>query len=362
MPTQPQSVGPTLTNVTEIGRKVVKFGLIGIVVLMVGRVSINAFVAYWKATHPPPPPPPTVGFGTLPAVMFPEKSTDDSPISYRLETANGQLPQFGDRAKVFFMPKAASSLLDDQTAKTIASSFGFIFQPEILSTEAYRWTKSEPLQSTLELNTRNHHFKLTTDYLSRPELLLNSSVPSSFKAVDTVKSMLKGASLLPSDVATASGEVVFMKAVGGELDEAVSPSDTDYLQVDLFRTPIDNKYRMYSPEGLKGTISAVISGAARADSSVVELISYYSPVDYSQVHTYPIRTSQEAWQVLQAGEGFVAYPSKNETAVIRSVSLGYFDDYEEQEYLQPIYVFSNPEDGFLAFVSAVDPEFIQSSR
>ncbi len=361
MPTTPQSVGPTLTNVTQMGRQVVKFGLVGLVVLMVGRVSINAFIAYWKATHPPPPPPPTVGFGALPTLQFPDGS-EDNPISYRLETADGRLPEFGDRAKVFFMPKAASSLLDDQRARSIASEFGFLFDPEILSNERYRWTKSEPLQSTLELNTRNHHFEMTTDYLSRPELLLGSSVPTTFKAVDTVKNWMKGARLLPSDVATASGEVVYMKAIGGELEEAVSPSDADYLQVDLFRTPIDNRYRMYSPEGLTGVISAVISGSFRADDSIVEIASYYSPVDYSQVHTYPIRTSQEAWQVLQAGEGYIAHPAANETAVIRSVSLGYYDDFEEQEYLQPIYVFSNPEDGFLGFVSAVDPEFIQSTR
>lgn len=350
--------GPTLTQVTLVGRKVVKYGALLLVTLMVSRVAIGAFATYWRATHPPPPPPPTVGFGILPALAFPNQDATNRPSSYRLETATGGLAEFPDRAKVFFMPKPTVSLLTDQEAKELAAKFGFVFEPQILNSRTYRWNKNQPLQTTFDLDIINHHFELTTDYQSRPELLIDNSLPTNFEAVRQVKTFLTTGQLLPSDVATASGEITPLKSLGGELVEAVSLSDADFLQVDLNRYPIDGEYRMFSPEGYRGVISALLSGSLRGRDAVVDLQYKYNEVDYFQYHTYPLRTSTEAWRVLQAGEGFVVNGNEVETAVIRSVTLGYYDSFEEQEYLQPIYVFEG-DNNFIGYVPAIDPEYLQ---
>ncbi|MBP9819789.1 hypothetical protein KBC79_03545 [Candidatus Woesebacteria bacterium] len=358
---QTLSSGPTLTNITYTGRVIVKYGLVVLVLLMVGRVTLNAMVAYWKATHPPPPPPPTVGFGKLPTLQFPDQSEGDSPAEYRLETPTGSLPDYGDRAKVFFVPKAIPNLLADQRAKSLAATYGFVFEPTVLGTELYRFKKTQPIESTLDLNTRTLHFTLNTDFLSRPELLANKTLPNNFQAVEMVKNFLKSTELLPSDVATSAGEVVYLRSLGGELEEAVSLSDADFIQVDLNRTPIDNNFRVYTPKGYQGAISAIITGNLQGAGNIVQLEYAYNTVDYTQVHTYPLRSARTAWQVLQAGEGYIAQPGESDVAVIRSVSMAYYDDTEEQEYLQPIYVFENPDDGFLAFVSALDTTFVQNS-
>ena len=47
-------------------------------------------------------------------------------------------------------------------------------------------------------------------------------------------------------------------------------------------------------------------------------------------------------------------------AVIRRVYLGYYDDFEEQEYLQPIIVFEG-DDGFLGYVHALDQTYVQAA-
>ena len=354
-----EAAGPSLTNVTFMGRQTVKFGLIFLVVLMVGIITINAFVAYWKATHPEPPPPPTVGFGTLPGIEFQNQTEEDKPISYRLETATGATPDFGDRAKVYFMPKATASLLADQSAKATAAKLDYVFEPTALTTELYRWNKSQPVLSTLEMDIRTNNFSLTSNYLSLPELLTNKKIPTGFDAIERVKSVLKRADLLADDVATASGEIVYLKSLGGELAPAVSQSDADFIQVDLNRNPIDGVFRMYTPEGYVGIINAIVSGAFEGKDSIVELNYNYHAVDYDQIHTYPLRTSQSAWQLMQAGEGYIADKGSQDSAVIRTVTLGYFDSFEEQEYLQPVYVFENGETGFLGFVPALDPKYIQ---
>lgn len=352
------ATGPTLTDVTYVGRRAVKYGLIALVALVVGRSLLTAFVTYWKAANPPPPPPPTVGFGVLPQIAFPE--SDTQPVSYRLETASGTLPAFGDRAKVYFMPKSSLSLLADENAKKIASVLDYVFSPEVLDSRTYRWRKSQPLESTLQMDIQDYSMEITTDYLSRPELLTKSSVPTATEALNQVKEILRKTNLLAEDMATASGEVVFLKALGGELEPAVSYSDADFVQVDLNRTPIDGLYRMFSPAGYKGTVHGVVAGGLSRDSSVVHLEFNYQPVDYTQVHTYPLRTTDSAWRVLQAGEGYIASRGTLESAVIRQVYLGYFDSFDEQSYLQPIYVFEG-DGGFLGYVSALDSTYIQAS-
>lgn len=360
MPTTTNS-GLTLTQVTKIGRQTVLVGSIAIVSLIVGRVLLTAAVNYYLYLNPPPPPPPTVGFGALPPLAFPVKSQEEKPTSYRLETATGGLPTFGDRAKVFLMPQSAPNLLSDQRVKQIAAQLGYVFTPEILDTRRYRWTKSQPLQSTLEIDQQTLDFEIDSDFLSRPEILATDVLPDNFEAVSRVRSLLNDIDLLGPDMVTASGEVAYLKALGGELSPAVSYSDADYLQVDLNRTPIDDQFRMFTPNGYQGAVSAIISGAFNDLNSVVKMENHYHAVDYDQVETYPLRDTQSAWRQLQAGEGYVAQKGTNDTAIIRQVYLGYYDSFEEQPYLQPVYVFEG-DGGFLGYVSALDPRYVQAAN
>jgi hypothetical protein len=359
MPTT-TTTGPTLTSVTAIGRKGVLFLGIGLVTLIVGRTFFNASVAFYRAMNPPPPPPPTVGFGVLPALRFPEKEQADKPTTYRLETATGSLPTFGDRAKVFLVTQSSPSLLGDDRVKQLASKLGYVFEPETLDSRTYRWTKAQPLQSTLEADAQTLVYSITTDYLARPDILLEKKLPDTFEAVSRVKGVVSTTGQLPRDIATASGQTKYLKALGGEVQEALSFSDADFIQVDINRMPIDGKFPMYTPAGKKGIIHAIVSGFEEGQNSLVHLENYYHPVEYSQVHTYPLRTPQQAWQLLQAGEGYVAQKGSSDQAVIRDVFLGYYDDTEEQSYLQPVYVFEG-DNGFLGFVPAINPQWIQGS-
>lgn len=358
MPATNQSTKPTLTHFTHYGRLAVKYGLIGLVALMVGRTFFSAMIAFWKATHPEPPPPPTVGFGKLPAIEFEKQASDGKPKSYSLELATRDFPDFGDRAKVFFMPKAPPSLLADEAVKKIASTYDFIFEPEVLDSRTYRWTKSQPIETNIKIDIQNRNFSLGSDYLSRPGLLSNNSLPENFEAVNRVKSFLSAADLLSRDIATSSGKVSYLKSLGGELSEAFSLSDADFVKVDLDRTPISGKYPMVSPDGKSGVVSAILTGALSGNASIVSMEYHHKEVDYSQVETYPIRTAASAWKILQAGEGYVVNTGENQEALVRKVELAYFDDWKEQDFLQPVYVFQGDDD-FLAYVSALDPQFIQ---
>lgn len=358
-----QDTGPTLTNVSYIGRQTIKFGAIFLVLFMVGRTALTVFVAYWKATHPEPPPPPTVGFGVLPTLDFPEKTQDEKPVSYKLETATGGFADFGDRAKVFMMyPYSTSpSLFDDQRAEEAAAGLNYVFEPKKVDLSTYRFSKSSPVQSVFEYNVLSNHFTITSDYLSRPELLTSNAVPDKETAVSAVYSILSATGLSSGTREGAFvNKVVYMKALGIELTPALSFSEADFAEVTLARQPVDEEFSFYTPDGGSGNIRAIVTGALSSYDSVVEMDFLYQEMDAEQVQTYPIRTAVDAWKLLQAGEGYVAQKGDYDTAIIRDVELGYYDSDQEQNYMQPIYVFKGDGD-FIGYVPAVHPSLLQSS-
>ncbi|OGJ16009.1 MAG: hypothetical protein A2632_01525 [Candidatus Pacebacteria bacterium RIFCSPHIGHO2_01_FULL_46_16] len=347
----------SLSRATMIGRAVVKWGIISLVVMIVGRVLITSLVAFWKAMNPPKPEPPTVGFGILPSIVF-DKTLSKSPTSYSLELPTGNFPLFSDRAKVYLYSQATPSLLADQAAKEIANRYNFVFAPEVVSDTVYRWTKSLPLVSTFEMDINTHQFQFTTDFMNRPELLAKPNLPDGFQAVQIIKQFLGSANLLSDDVATSSGDITYQKLIGRTLQPAVSVSDAEFIEVNINRAPIDDLYPMYSPQKDRGTIHAIIAGGLSGADSVVQMEYNYFPTFSSLTHTYPLRSIASAWEVLQAGEGYVVPEFSGQKAVIRTVSLGYFDDFKFQPYLQPIYVFEG-DDHFVGYVPAITPEFAQ---
>lgn len=357
MPSSSNNAGPNLTNVNYFGRLFVKYSLAFLVFMMVGRVLWNSFVAYWKATHPEPPPPPTVGFGVLPNLRFPLQDESDKPQSYNLEMAYG-IKEISDRAKVFLITKSSANLLADEQVKKIAASYGFIFAPEIIDDKTYRFTKNSPLDTSLEISSVDFTFTLESNFLARPDLLTSTGrLPEEFEAVERVKSFVKSSSLLGSDLATSSGQVTFLKSIGGELKTAFSLSEADFLQVDINRNPIDKLYKIYTSDGKKGIISAKLTSAFSANNSIVEMDYHYRQVDYLNFETYPLRTAKSAWNLVQAGDAYIINGKGLKEAVVREVELAYYDSFEEQTYLQPIYVFKGDND-FMAFVPAVSANYL----
>lgn len=353
-----QEAGFTLSYATEFSRKALKVGGLSILAFLIVRFAFLSFVAYWKATHPPAPPPPTVGFGVLPKLNFPDSNKQPVPQQFVLETKNGKFPDFSDRAKVFLMPKNNLNLFDHDEALSIAAKYNFVFEPQIVDEHTYRWQKTTPLLSTFEFNILDNVFFYQTDFMNRPDLLLSKQGYTRFDALEQTRNFLSKANLLPSEIATSSGKITYLKSAGSKLIEADTPLDADYVQVDIQRSPIDENFIAYTQNGEEGIIHAILGSIKGLDTSVLRMRYAYHPIDYSQVHTYPLKSVKKAWDILQAGEGYIVINNNSKKAVIRDIALGYYDDIEGQDYFQPIYVFRGDEE-FLAFVPAVESKYIE---
>lgn len=342
----------TLTHTAKVLRNVVKVGFVTLILLMVGRVFFTSLIAYIKSLNPPKELPPTVGFKLLPKIPFPTQP--NVPKSYTLQTVGGQLPTFGDRAKVFFMPNAQASLTAVDRAKEKASALGYVFEPELIDTRRYRWTLTSPLLSTLQMDILTQTFTITTNWSAHPELLTLQQTINATSLIDRTKGRLRSAQSLPDDVNTGPAKTRLVKSIGGQLVEADSLSDANFIEIDFYRKLIDDKYTSVTARGEEGPIRALVS----PDGTILELTQNVYPVEYQIVETYPLLSPDVAWKTLSGGAGYVAQKGTNENAVVRSMSLAYFEPDQELPFYRPVYVFKG-DNGFIGLVDAIDPIWIQ---
>ncbi len=347
----------SLGETAVIARKVIKYGAITLAVLIIGRVILGAITTYWKKINPPPPPPPDVLFGKLPRIAFPQK--DQLSLTYSLETPTGGLPsKLPDQFKVFFMPIKKANLLAYDFAKAVANRLDFIQDPVKLSETDYRWNSLSPIPSSLTINIITGAFVLDKRWQDDPSYRTPNNYFDETQAVDRMYNLLSRVELLPEDIRDGSYTIQYLRAEGEQIVPAVSLSQAHFVQVNLYRSPVDN-VEVVNPRTDQGLITGILALQREDPRQFVSLNYNYFPVNLERFASYPLIGVAEAWQRLQRGEGFVAgiKPGAQEV-VIRDIAIKYYDPDTAQQFLQPVYVFSGDPD-FVAYVPAVSDQWLE---
>ncbi len=340
----------SLTDSARVSRIVIKWGLVGLVALMVGRMIIGGLISMYKKAHPVVAAP-TVGFGALPPITFP-KSEYDTPMAYKLETVTGRLPTMPTQADVLLMASTRPNLLAMERSITEANSLGFTVQPEKVSDLVYRWRIIDQIPSTLTMKIYDGRFVWDTAWATNPNFLVEKQLPSREQAIKDVYNLLGKVGEATNDLAEDESVVTYLKGAGGAYQSADSLSDADFIRIDLFRKKYKETFAFVTPRAEQGTVRVILSSNSKA-GKVVRMEYNYFPIDYTVIETYPLRPVQQAWEELQAGKGFVAQIDNGISAItIRKVTLAYFDSFEPQKYIQPVYVFSG-DNHFVGYVQAV---------
>lgn len=341
----------SLTETAYLTRRIIKFGAIGLVSFIALRAILINAIAYYKKLNPPPPPPPTVAFQYLEKIPFPEQ--EEKKLKYTLQLPTAEFPEFSDRAKVFLMPYKRSTFSVWDEARKQASGLGFKNEPEAITSQVYRWSIKSPVLATLEMNIIDGSFEYEYSWNDDPSILNGRNLLGEKQAIQETKNFLEKARNIDNDIVNAEAKVFYIKATGNRLTPAVSLSEADFVQVDLFRANIDDMPVM-TPNPAKGIISSLISGASH--QRFLKVVYNHFPINYSLPATYPIKNAQQAWQELIEKKGYIASFNGNEEVVVRRVYLGFYDSYEPQTYLQPIFIFTGDED-FVGYVPAIIDEW-----
>lgn len=357
----------TLTEASVMARKAIKWGAIGFVGITILWYLGLALVKYYQALNPPPEAAPTVDFGPLPKITFPAESSRPKMI---LELPTGSIPVFVDRMRVYSQTVKRSSFTDSEKGIETAAALGFLFKPEQKTESLYVWTNQDQLNSRLEMNIVNTHFTLTRVWQNNPSLASMASFSSDKAVILDTENYLSKVGLLNSDVVGVE-KLTYLRENGGNLTSAISLSEANFIQLDLFRKNLEEidpdsktkevkaSYPFYRPNPNKGLIRVIVSGSKTLSDKVISLDHQYNKIDYATNGTYPIKTGDAAWAELEKGGGFVFLgDSKTAEVKIRRIFLGYYDSEISSGYAMPIYIFLGDQ-GFTAYVSAVSDSFVK---
>lgn len=348
----------TLTETAYHTRRIIKYGIAFAVFLVLLRIAWTVGFSVYRHFFPLPPPEPTVAFGQLPALPFPEKEKVN--YSFTLETRTGQLPVLPLAANVYFMPQATSSFLDLEDATRKAQGMGFTGEATSLSETLYKFEHPQG-RATLEMNIVNKNFSLNYN-LSSAQHLLSLQLKSAEEGVARARSFLASGGLLREDLAGDPTTTELIKAEPPRLVRAISLSETNFVRVNFFRQNVD-ELPILTPNPERANVWFLVSGSGRREEQVIAGEYHYFPIDLGNPATYPLKTSQQAWDDLTARNVYiVSGPQKGGNIVVRRIYLAYYDSgTPAQPFLQPIVAFEGDE-GFAAYVPAIDPEWYGQSQ
>lgn len=342
----------SLTDTSYYSRKLVKFSVIGLISLVVLRAGWIQFSRWWKAKNPPPPPSPTTAFGMLPRPRFPE-GIKVKPELFKLETVSGSLPDLGTQAKVYFMPVYRANVYGLELSTDLASKLGFTGDPIRVDEQIYEWEKLGDLAGKLTINLVTGHFSLITKW-NQDQELSQGEAPADAGAKAAAQGFLRSTGLWTDDLEIGMAKTEYLKGEEGELKPVLSQSEANFTRIHFFRAKVvDNEVVTWDQE--QALVQITVGGTGIRQ--IVEVRYKYSPVEINEFETYPLKTSAEAWQMLQAGKGSIVRAPGGDQITVRTIDLVYYDADMPQEFMQPIYRFSG-DSGFVGYVPAVQDKWL----
>lgn len=352
----------TLTLIAIKARKVIRYGIILFVLVVIGRIALIGAIDLYRNLRPSPPPPPTVNFGRLTELPFPDLNIELPELTFTLDTPTGALPTFPDQMRVYYMPQKTANLFSIDRMRQRATALGFNTQPREQSPTIYIFNHATA-PSTLTMDAVYETFSLSFN-LDQDSTPLSTRAPDVQTATEAVRRSLSQASSLPEDL---SGAVTheFLRVAGENLVRALALSDAQLTRINLNRSPIvigegENAptYPSVTANPKEGNVWFIVSGSSERERVLIAGEYRYFPIDYTKIETYPIKTAMQAYEELKAGKGYIANLGLNTDGqiTIRGASLAYYDPNVPYSYYQPVIVFEGTGE-FVAYVPAVTADY-----
>ena len=188
----------TLTLIAIKARKVIRYGIIAFVVIVIGRIVLIFAIDVYKKVVPQPPPPPTVGFGRMAALPFPDLNIELPELEFTISTPTGALPAFPPQLPVYYMPLKTATLFSFDKMRKIAGAFGFTREPRQETDTLYNFTHptiAATFKADIVYETFSLSFNLAAD--STP---LDTRAPDVQTATSAVTQALRKADAFPEDL------------------------------------------------------------------------------------------------------------------------------------------------------------------
>lgn len=370
---------------------------IGLGCIIVLVIFFRIGVVVKNILFPPKIDPANQAYGKIPYLEFPQ-STINEDFTYTIDTLDGTLPVLPDRVLVYPLVNEEPNLLNLDTVKDKIAAMRMVDNtgnplPEIpRGGPMYEWEELTGLQRKVIFDIVAMNFTLTSEYLrSNTVLRANGlrSLNAEADAVPVVEEYLKLIALLPPDLdiektKNPDPEKAYnikpqmYSILTGELTPATSLSNAQVIRVDLYQKDIAYKltagkagdltrfeeFEMNMPIMYPKPPYSTMNFLVGSGTSMLEIVSANFShqtvnLEPEEEATYPIKTSEEAFNELQEGRAYIAAYGGGDTQIlVNDVHLAYYLGETQQEYLMPIIVFEGPN-GFFAYVSAIKDEALE---
>lgn len=339
----------SLYYVTEHIKSLLKWSGIGIggIILVVFLFRFGLFLK--EVIAPTPPPAPTMTWGKIPSIPFPE-SKYPQKFAYTINTISGDLPILPDRATVYLLATPEASLQSLKNATTEVQNIGFEEDGIRIAETVYQWQNQDLPSQKIQYDIVSKDFKLSSDFLSDPNILSAVSLPNENDAKGIGEDFLANVHAFPSDLDATKSAVTFFTITNGTLSPTTSLSNAQIIRIDFFQKDID-QHPIYYPEYPQSPLFLLVGGK-EFDGEVVEA-EYYHHTITDTSSTYPLSTTTQAFEMLKNGKGYIAsYKGSGSNVRINNAKLGYYLSKESKTYLMPIIIFEGNND-FVGYVSAI---------
>ena len=363
----------SLHAVTDDIRSLFKWGIIGLIALIILIILFNIFKGI---LFRPKPVGPTMYYGIIPAIPFP-KSAVSQQLNYTLDTINGKVSMVDPTTSqaeivptlmsIYKIIHTQPSLTSLQDARNKAFAAGFVdptdnTKPVIeqrITDTLYQWSTNDGLPRSMTMDINSFNFHITSQYLTYPSVLSATNVPSDQNALSQVQSLINNMNLMPNDLDSSLTTTTDYVIENSIIRPAQTNENVMAVKTNFFQKAIDG-YTIYYPDFPDSTMSILITGGDTSPQ-VAQATFVHQEVDAASGSTYPIKTPDQAYDDLKAGNGYIT-PSftGNNSVDIRTVSLGYYLGETDQDYLLPIYIFQGGSN-FTAYVSAINDNFISTA-
>lgn len=353
-------------NLAETQDKVRKFLLIVSIVTFAYYTSKFIFfqsVDFYRRINPPKLPEPKVAFGILPKLKMREIKVNGNP-TYKLDTIDGGLPTFPDRADVYEIIKPTTNLLSEQQVKQLAADLGFIGSYIPLSKSEFRWIDGIN-NRTFTAHAARKIFTLDTPVSRISTAIFQAPKITSEDATNEVLGFIKSKSLVNTiDMNNLKFDAVIAQVTLGTIKETneLNPV-TKLVKVNVHRTINQTikgkevKYIVYGPNPKDSKINFFVTNQGGIFKFPKINFTYWD-TEYNIKSDYYLSSLALVWETIKNGKGIVSYAKSNDdnyfdlpnfisadTVEIRDVSIAYYEeqnlpaDDNTRMFLQPIYVF-----------------------
>ncbi len=341
---------PTLSEASEFSKKTF------IKVVFVAGALLALFTLWTignsikNSLFPPSPPPATVAFGKIPKLDLSEGIRPPAGINYKIETISGQLPQLGEKIKVFSFGGEESSFGQIETTKALVSQIGFTREPQNLDLRLLKFTDPKEETRTITINTASGNFEFTSNYTQDTRVI--SSRPRNVdEAKQAAINFLNNFNFELSEFPPEKIESRTLRIDGNNLVETPALVNANLVEVNFIRADIDKIPVISSRENLPVVQVLVSQNRVVAASLARQLVEKH------KFATYPLKGAGRAFEDLKsANAAFNKFPPDSEIFAIRDVSLAYLETKTSQGFLLPVYVFKS-DNGLIAYVSAISDDW-----